>query len=148
MTKIKHTPNKRTPMIVEFRGEQKTINEIIELTGLKERAVYYRVEHGLPLEGKVRIGKEPKRLEFRGGLATQAEIVAATGYSRAQVSKRHDGVRYFEQNEPNPYEELHYNAVAVFYNGVTDSLSGWGSCFPSPPSLIFTEVISAFGQGM
>jgi hypothetical protein len=103
-----------------------TAQQIADATGLKVRTVHRRIQFGLPIEGPHRRGPQPRRFEFRGRLATVAEIMAATGLSRSQVSKRTDGVRFFERDEAtDPNAPLHPSCRVLFLDGIADSVSGW-----------------------
>lgn len=109
-----------------FRGEWKTVREIAEITGIKRRTVNRRIQFGLPIEGPPRIGPKPRKFLFRGKKKTIAQIMLVTGLSRSQVSKRTDGIRFFERWElTDPYAPLPDSVRSIFFNGITDSLSGW-----------------------
>lgn len=110
----------------KFRGQMMTAKEIAELTGIKERTVHRRIQHGLPIEGPARFGPEPRRFEFRGRLATLKEIMAETGLSRSQASKRCDGKRFFERTEAtDPYPDPPSGWRIVTFNHIADNICGW-----------------------
>ena len=120
------SPNRRPLKRVMFRSKIRDVHEIARMLGVSTETIYRRWRLGIPLDAPVTFGKEPMRLEFRGTLATLKEIAAVTGYSRSQVSKRHDGVRFFEKGEQiDPYQEPPAHCRMIFYNGINDSLSGW-----------------------
>ena len=109
-----------------FRGQMMTADQIAEATGIKARTVYRRIQFGLPIEGPARFGPAPRQFEFRGRLATMAEIMTETGLSLSQVSKRTDGIRFFEKDElKDPNAPLPEHAHKVFFRGITDSVAGW-----------------------
>jgi hypothetical protein len=109
-----------------FRGEWMTAQQIAEATGIKVRTVHRRIQFGLPIEGPARFGPLPRQFAFRGQLATIAEIMDATGLSRSQVSKRTDGIRFFERHElKDPNAPLPDNARVLFFRGIKDSVCGW-----------------------
>ena len=113
--------------VYEVNGNWLTIKELMQLTGLKERGVRHRIKKGLPLTGSLKRGTKPMTLAFRGTQATIREIMAATGLSRGQVNKRHDGKRFFEHDEwkAQQFKDLPSNASLITYNGVTDTVAGW-----------------------
>ena len=109
-----------------FRGEWKSVREIAEIIGVTPRTVNRRIQLGLPIEGPARMGPKPRKFLFRGKKKTIAEIMLATGLSRSQVSKRTDGIRFFEKWElKDPYGDPHPIEHRLFYRGINDSVSGW-----------------------
>jgi hypothetical protein len=117
--------NRRSPTLYPFRGGHKTIKEIAAITGALERKLYYRAKQGLPLDEHVRHGKAPRLIMFRGEQLSIAQIQERTGLSRATVSKRTCGVRFFELDELKAMGVPAINQVRLTYKGRTQCVSAW-----------------------
>lgn len=132
-----------TPKLHRFRGTWMTVAQIAEITGLKPRTVYRRIQFRLSIDEPHRMGPRPKRYEFRGELKTAAEIMAITGLSRSQVGKRTDGVRFFDLDEAtDPYADLHPNCRVITYRGTKDSIAGWARRTGIPHYVLRERILS------
>lgn len=135
--------NRRSPKFHRFRGEWMTVKEIASLTGIIERTIHRRIQYGLPIDEPPRFGPEPKRYEFRGELMTARQIMAITGLSRSQVSKRTDGIRFFDLDEPtDPYAGPPANARVLFFHGISDSIAGWSRRTGIPHYVIRERILT------
>lgn len=135
--------NRTPPMLHRFRGTWMTVKQIADTTGLTPRTVYRRIQFRLSIDEPHRIGPRPKRYEFRGELKTAREIMAITGLSRSQVSKRTDGVRFFDLHEAtDPYADLHPNCRVITYRGTKDSIAGWARRTGIPHHVIRERILS------
>jgi predicted DNA-binding transcriptional regulator AlpA len=111
---------------VLFRGQWLTAPEIAAIVGVSVRTIHRRIQLDMPLDETPPHGCPPLRYEFRGTLATIKEIMAATGLSRSQVQRRTDSARFYEADEAREQlTDFVHNSRLVFFNGVTDSVSGW-----------------------
>ena len=103
------------------------MKELVQVRGLSEYAIRARIKKGYPLEGKLKGGFPPRKLQFRGTLATYQEIAAATGLSVSGVKKRHDGKRFFEDEDIAASKDLYpkeprIDAQIITCRGISDSL--------------------------
>lgn len=115
-----------TARLYLYRGKMMPSHAISQVTGIHEATIRNRGDAGAPLTLPRRMGPEPKRYDFRGNRLTIGEIMAITGLSRSQVSKRTDGIRFFEREELNdPYADPHPNVVLIFHDGDSMSISDW-----------------------
>lgn len=118
-----HQPPSRQ---VLYRGEWLSIPEIAVAIGKSVRTVHRRLQLNMPLDETPLHGRRPKRYAFRGKLATVKEIMAATGLSRRAAEKRTDNIRFYEDHElQHMPSEPRVDSTLIFFNGVTDSVSGW-----------------------
>lgn len=116
----------------EFRGEQKTLKEIAEATGINAKTLSDRLAKGWTIERAltepVRGGRGPsaRKIEFRGVMKTAQEIAELIGRSKQWVHRHSDGMKFVEPDK-RAYSDpgTHEHWPTYFYAGVTDTLSGW-----------------------
>jgi hypothetical protein len=100
-----------------FRGEWRTVAEIVGMTGIPKQVIYKRLKSGLPID------REPKRYLFRGEWLTVSEIAAMAGQDASTIHRRIDGDRIRpSKNSP------HY----ITHDGKTLQLVEWSRLLGIP----------------
>lgn len=113
----------RPGRLYQFRGKPRTANEIAAILGMTVGGVNYRLRNDSPLDEP----RYPQRkLTFRGEMLTIQQIVERTGLSRSQVSKRHDGKRFYEKDELKTSASRPWKERLITFKGETRNLSDWG----------------------
>lgn len=135
-----HPPAKR----YLYRDQWLSAKEIATASGMSYRNVLWRIGRDLSLEHPLPHGRIPKRYEFRGKLATIKEIMAATGLDRTIVQQRHDGIRFYEAHELAAHRDTlpvqRSDSYHYFYDGVSDTLSGWAKRVGIPRATLQARV--------
>lgn len=107
------------PRRIMFRGKMRDPHEIAAMTGFNVNTIYKRLANGTALDAPRKHGHGPMTIRFRGRQATLAEISNETGLSKSQVSKRHNGYHFFEDDELNAQpRDVPTNARILFHDGI------------------------------
>jgi len=117
------------PQTTSFNGEQKTAREIAAVLNLSERAIHYRIKHGLPLKSGRLIGKgnKPKLLfDYQGEKLSIKDIAERTGILKRSLHRRL--CVYNWPIDKAVQQSVHHKVLAArvyTHNGITDTLRGW-----------------------